>query len=51
MNDESETAFVIARDVIPELIRVLQTVPPEDRRKTVEATMILLDGYPQVAQE
>lgn len=42
MNDESEIAVVIARDVIPELIKVLQTIPPEDRRKAIEATMVLL---------
>jgi hypothetical protein len=46
MNDESETAIVIARDVLPDLIKVLQTLPPEDRRKAVEASMLLLEGWP-----
>lgn len=45
MIDESETAIVIARDVLPDLIKVLQTVPPEDRRKAVEAAMVLLGGW------
>lgn len=46
MNDESEIALVLARDVLPELIRVLQTVPPEDRCKVVRAAMVLLGDDP-----
>jgi hypothetical protein len=45
MIDESENAIVIARDVLPGLIRELQTLPPEDRRRAVEAAMILLEGW------